>query len=187
MKDGREKPFVILVSEHCARWIPPMERFLVTSRHSADLIRVSEDELLKSLEAYSPDAVILPEKQLETAAEIAAHGYVAVQILIDHGADVHLLDACIRAGVLTGEEKELNLSVVQLLSEASRLRLLHRKTSTLQRKLDDARLVSRAKMLLMTHLQMSEEEAHRYIEKTSMDSGEARRNIAARIIHTYEE
>ncbi|HCG61364.1 MAG TPA: antitermination regulator, partial [Collinsella sp.] len=51
----------------------------------------------------------------------------------------------------------------------------------------DTKLVNRAKLLLVTRLQMTEAEAHRYIEKTAMDNGESRRDVALRLIRTYEE
>ena len=64
---------------------------------------------------------------------------------------------------------------------------LRKHTSSLRRKLDDTRFVSRAKLLLMTRLQMSEEEAHHYIEQTAMDSGRKSREVAESIIRAYEE
>ena len=59
--------------------------------------------------------------------------------------------------------------------------------SSLQQRLDDSRIVARAKLLLISHLGMSEGDAHRYIEKTAMDSCLPRRDVAEGIIRTYEE
>ena len=75
----------------------------------------------------------------------------------------------------------------QFLAMCMRLRTPRQYTSSLQRKLDDARLVSRAKLLWMSRLNMSETEAHRYIEKAAMDGCRKRREVAERIICTYEE
>ena len=98
-----------------------------------------------------------------------------------------LRPACISAGILVAERCEIAYAVPHLLAMSSRLRFLRQRASSLRRKLDDTRLVSRAKLLLMSRLQMSEEEAHRYIEKTAMDSGMKTREVALGIIRAYEE
>ena len=56
----------------------------------------------------------------------------------------------------------------------------------LQTKLEDLRLINRAKLTLMTYLNMTEAEAHRYIEKQAMDRRMTRRKVAEGILRTYE-
>jgi len=51
---------------------------------------------------------------------------------------------------------------------------------------EDDLLVERAKRLLESQLQMTEQEAHRFIEKTAMDRCIKRRRVAEIIIRTYE-
>ncbi len=77
-------------------------------------------------------------------------------------------------------------SVKLLLAAQQKIRALEEQTYTLQMKMEEIRLVNRAKLLLMEHLRMSEAEAHRYIEKRAMDACVKRREIAAGIIKTYE-
>ena len=72
-----------------------------------------------------------------------------------------------------------------LVATRRRLRALEEKTSSLQSKMEEIRLVNRAKLLLMEHLKMSEPEAHRTIEKRAMDACVKRRAIAESIIKTY--
>ena len=50
-----------------------------------------------------------------------------------------------------------------------RLRGMEKKAVTLQEKMEEIRLVNRAKWLLIEELKMTEQEAHRYIEKQAMD------------------
>lgn len=66
-----------------------------------------------------------------------------------------------------------------------RLRVLERKASTVEEKMEEIRLVNRAKWLLIEQLKMSEPDAHRYIEKQAMDRCAPRREIAKNIIKTY--
>lgn len=49
----------------------------------------------------------------------------------------------------------------------------------------EIRVVNRAKWILITELKMSEPDAHRYIEKQSMDQCISKRQIAEEIIKTY--
>lgn len=60
-------------------------------------------------------------------------------------------------------------------------------TIRLKEKMEEIRVVNRAKMLLMTHQHMSEEEAHRYLEKTAMDRCVKRTVLAEEIVKTYAE
>ena len=71
---------------------------------------------------------------------------------------------------------------------ASRKRILHlrEKQVQLQQKLEDLKVVDRAKCCLIQYLNMSEPQAHRYIEKQSMDMRASRRTVAEDIIKTYE-
>ncbi len=63
-----------------------------------------------------------------------------------------------------------------------RLRKTEKKTLTLQEKMEEIRLVNRAKWLLIERNGMDEPQAHRYIEKQAMDRCVTRRVIAQEII-----
>ena len=67
-----------------------------------------------------------------------------------------------------------------------KIHILSSQTTKLKVKMEEIRLVNRAKMLLMQHLKMTEQEAHRYIEKESMDRGLKRIAMAEKIIITYQ-
>jgi len=56
----------------------------------------------------------------------------------------------------------------------------------LTRKLEETRLVDRAKCALIQHGGLSEQEAHRLIEKRAMDQRTAKREIALEILREYE-
>lgn len=66
-----------------------------------------------------------------------------------------------------------------------RLRGLEQKTATVEEKMEEIRLVNRAKWLLIEHLKMPEADAHRYIEKQAMDRSVTKREIALGVIKTY--
>ena len=56
----------------------------------------------------------------------------------------------------------------------------------LKQKIEDIRIVDRAKLILISYMNMNEKEAHRYIEKQAMDLRATRRSIAEGILRTYE-
>ena len=66
-----------------------------------------------------------------------------------------------------------------------RLRRLEKRSLSLEEKMSEIRIVNRAKWVLIEHLKMSEQEAHRYIEKQAMDSCKSKREIAENLIKTY--
>ncbi len=70
-------------------------------------------------------------------------------------------------------------------SARERLRKFEKKTLSIEEKMEEIRIVNRAKWLLITELKMDEPEAHRYIEKQAMDRCVMRREVAAEIIKTY--
>ena len=67
-----------------------------------------------------------------------------------------------------------------------RMLTLQKENNKLRMKLEEMRYISRAKFLLITKQQMTEDAAHRYIEKTAMDTRRTRREVAQRIIAMYE-
>ncbi len=68
----------------------------------------------------------------------------------------------------------------------SRLTKVQTENMKLTQKLEDIRMVGRAKALLTRHLSMSEEDAHKYIERQAMDNRETKREVAESILKLYE-
>ena len=65
---------------------------------------------------------------------------------------------------------------------AARMGGMKRVVANLQDKIAEVKLIDRAKCLLVQYLGMSEEEAHRYIEKQAMDNCMTRSAIAHQIL-----
>ncbi len=66
-----------------------------------------------------------------------------------------------------------------------RLRKMEKKIVSLEEKMMDIKIVNRAKWLLINSLKMSEDDAHRYIEKQAMDKCVSKRIIAEDILKMY--
>lgn len=72
------------------------------------------------------------------------------------------------------------------LAAQERLRKMRGENQLLKQKIEDIRVIDRAKCLLIAYFRMTEEEAHKYIEQRAMDTRESRRAVAEDILKTYE-
>ena len=66
-----------------------------------------------------------------------------------------------------------------------KVQVLSSQTTKLKVKMEEIKQVNRAKMLLMQNMNMSEQEAHRYIEKEAMDRCIKKTAVAEQVISTY--
>jgi response regulator NasT len=77
-----------------------------------------------------------------------------------------------------------NLRVLCAIRE--RLRNMRSKQATVEEKIEELRLVNRAKWLLIECLHMTEPDAHRYITRQAMEQRTSKKEIAESIIRTYQ-
>ena len=93
-------------------------------------------------------------------------------------------------GVFTVRKPLPSQNVTQALdfikATRQRLRKMEKKAVSLEEKMMEIKIVNRAKWTLINSLSMSEEEAHRYIEKQAMDRSVSKRIIAEEIIRSYD-
>ncbi len=93
-------------------------------------------------------------------------------------------------GVLTLSPDAPDALIAQALellcAARQKLRRMETKAEKLEARVEDLKVINRAKFLLVQQLRMTEAEAHRYIEKQAMDTCRKRRTIAENIIRTYE-
>ncbi len=68
-----------------------------------------------------------------------------------------------------------------------RLESLRKENQKLQGKVHELQVVGRAKCALVQYRHLTEQEAHRFIEKQAMDQRTPRIEIAEDILHTYED
>ena len=82
---------------------------------------------------------------------------------------------------------ELFYQATKLLSAARRrIQTLESENNRLQKKIEEIRIVDRAKLILIQVLKMTEPQAQHYIEKQSMDLRQTRLTTAESILRTYE-
>ena len=74
------------------------------------------------------------------------------------------------------------------LVQATRSRMpdVKKESENLLTKIDEMRLINRAKLALMQYLKFTEPQAHRYIAKQAMDTRQTRKEVAIKILSMYE-
>ena len=94
------------------------------------------------------------------------------------------------AGVIT-LAKPTNLQMISqnlrvLCAIRERLRGIREHQATVEEKIEEIRLINRAKWLLIECLHMTEQEAHSHITRQAMEQRISKREIAESIIRTYQ-
>lgn len=93
-------------------------------------------------------------------------------------------------GVLTVSKPASGQIVMQslnlLCATRERLRRMEKKTASIEEKMEEIRVVNRAKWVLIDELKMTEADAHRYIERQAMNSCVTKKEIAERVISRYK-
>lgn len=124
---------------------------------------------------------------------------LAIDICSDSGAGVLLLvknelynevyAKVITYGVMTLSKPTSVQMITQnlrvLCATRERLRQMEAKQVSVEEKIEEIRMVNRAKWLLIECLSMAETDAHHYIEKQAMDLRVSKREVAENIIKTY--
>ena len=79
--------------------------------------------------------------------------------------------------------KQLFWQALKLAKVAQRrINMAHKENEKLEKKLEDMKIISRAKILLMVNKNITEEEAHKLIEKQAMDRRMTRIEVAREIV-----
>jgi response regulator NasT len=120
---------------------------------------------------------------------IASKGISQVILLVNN-ASIDFVSACEDDGVFSISkpvDKAFFLSALSLVkSVQSRIKLIQKENTQLKQKIEDIRIIDRAKCLLISIMKMNEQEAHKYIEKQAMDIRSTRRIVAEGILKLYE-
>lgn len=123
------------------------------------------------------------------AIEISGNKGTVILLLVRNEVYEEVCDKVTEYGILTLPKPASKQIVAHTLNFMAgireRLRKLENSSLSMEEKMKEIRLVNRAKWVLIEKLKMSEADAHRYIEKQSMDRCVSRKEIAEEIISTY--
>ena len=127
---------------------------------------------------------------MRLAIDICTNSGAGVLLMVKNDLFNDIYAKVVSYGVIT-LSKPTNLQMVAqnlriLCATRERMRQMQARQATVEEKIEEMRLVNRAKWLLIECLGMTEPEAHRYIEKQSMDERISKREVAENIIKTYK-
>lgn len=127
---------------------------------------------------------------IEFVMEACAESDAGVLLLIKNELYEDVYYKVVSAGVIT-LSKPTNLQMVAqtlrvLCAVRERLRGMRRHQATVEEKIEELRLLNRAKWLLIECLHMTEADAHRYITHQAMEQRTSKMEIAESIIRTYQ-
>jgi len=131
------------------------------------------------------------ENGVRFAMDVTASTSSAVMLFVKADFYETVYEKANAFGVFLLRKPTLSAAIVQALdwlcATRERLRAVEKRSVSLQDKMDEIKLVNRAKWILITNLNMTEDAAHRYIEKQAMDRCVTRRSVAEDILRTYKE
>ncbi len=133
----------------------------------------------------------LPDEFGESLARnIAARGICEVILIVKGELYDEISDRVEECGVITIAKpisKPLFWNALKMASVMhKRVKAIQSENKKLIQKIEDIRIIDRAKCILISHLSITEPEAHRYIEKQAMDMRLSRRNVAEELLKIYE-
>lgn len=123
------------------------------------------------------------------AADACLNSEAGVMLLVARELYEDICDKALSSGVIVAarpvNSRTLEERLHILCAVRERLRRAERKRVSVEEKIEEIRLVNRAKWLLIERTGMKEAEAHRYIEKQAMNQRVSRRKIAESVLQTY--
>ncbi|MBQ6908244.1 MAG: ANTAR domain-containing protein [Clostridia bacterium] len=168
---------------------------LTKDRFHSDMYRASSISeakrmtLLQDFDIVVINAPLKDESGIDFAVNTATENATGVLLLISNEYYEQVLDKVMAYGVLT-VSKPISRQVLYesfnlLVATNSRIKKVEKNNEKLTAKMEEVRIVNRAKWILIENLGLSEEEAHRIIEKQAMDERQSKREVAETIIRTY--
>ena len=144
----------------------------------------------RSFDLCIVNAPLTDELGVQFAIRTASEGFCQVILIVKNEIYDDVSAKVEDFGVLTVSKpmnRQIFWSALKMAGASYRkTEKLKTENKKLLQKIDDLRLLDRAKCILIQYLKMNEAEAHRYIEKQAMDMRMTKRQIAEGILRTYE-
>ena len=122
----------------------------------------------------------------QLATDICADSSASVLLFVKNELLDEVTAKVMEYGVMTIQKPVSSVlishSLRMLCAQRERLRHLEEKQRSVEEKISELRFVNRAKWLLIEQRGMTEEEAHRYVEKQAMDQRLSKQEVAKIII-----
>ena len=191
----KEHIYSVLIVSASEKFNESISALLPTSTYSPVHYTQSVNAAQRKILERSYDIILintpLPDDfGIKFATEISAGKTSVVLLFIRNETYSEVYEKVCDYGVFTMRKPvpplAINQSLDWLKATRERLRRMEKKNVSLQEKMEEIKIVNRAKWALINSCNMTETDAHRYIEKQAMDRCVTRREIAENIIQTYK-
>ena len=191
----QERTYGVLIVSAASSFFTVMEPLLPSTDYWPVVHAKSVAEAQRRLLEGTYDIVIinapLPDDfGLRLAISTCTDSSSGVLLLVKNDLYNEIYTKAMPYGVLTLSKPTNSQLIVQslrvLCATRERLRQMEHKQMSVEKKIEEIRLVNRAKWLLIECLVMKESDAHRYIEKQAMDLRISKSEMAENIIRTYK-
>lgn len=137
------------------------------------------------------NAPLADESGCRLASDISKTTAAGVLLLVRGELAAQVAEATGGDGVITlgkpVSRAQIAEAVSVFASVLAKLRRYETEKRDLERRLDELRITSRAKCLLMDQMHLSEEDAHRYLEKQAMDHRMTKPEFAKSVVRLFSE
>ena len=193
--DFAQNAYKVLIVSSSDKFVRPMldllpEKMFNPIETASDVAQARRKLLEREFDIVIINSPLRDEFGTKLALDICQKSSTGVLLFVkaEHYSDI--MSKVMQYGVLTISKPTspsmIMQSVQMLCSTRERLIIIQNKHASVEEKIEEIRIINRAKCLLIEQLKMTESEAHRYIEKQAMDRCVTKRKIAENIILTYK-
>ena len=143
----------------------------------------------RSFDCVLINAPLMDDPGIRFAIDCSARTSMPVLLLIKNEQHNDIAARVTPHGIFTLAKPVSRAGMTQglrwMVAARERLRRFEKKIVPLEDKMEELRLVNRAKWLLISELKMTEPDAHHYMEKQAMDQCVSKKEVAKDIIKIY--
>ena len=169
-----------------------LSSLLIPSRFQPQLTVKSTGSALRAFSERVYDLVIInarfpDEPMLTLAQDLARSSSTSVLLLVPSEFLQETLSRVRSYGVFVLDKPAsrhmVETALSWLISSCERLRYTEKRALSLEERMQEIRLINRAKWALIDRYGWTEPQAHHYLEKEAMDRGLPKREIAEKVLH----
>ncbi len=189
-----DKAFSVLVVSTAENFNSTMAAMLPESRYQPVRYAGSISAAQRAVAQRSYDFVIIntplsDDPGVRFAIDCSTSGKALVLLLVRNEIHADIYDKVARHGVFTlpkpMSRQAMDTALRWLTTAKTKLQSAEKKSTKMEDKMEEIRLVNKAKWLLISKEGLLEPEAHRTIEKEAMDRCVTKKEIAKEIIDKY--
>jgi len=190
----KERVYSILLVSSIDKFNASLRQLLPESRFNPLHIASGINESKRVMAEKAYDFVIInypvsDDDGIRFAIDTSSMKNTVVLLLVRSEIYIDIFEKVVDQGVFVLSKpiaKTVFYMIIDWMATArERIRMHESRTQSLEEKMAEIRLVNRAKLLLISEMNMDEPMAHRYIEKQAMDRCVNKRIIAEEIIKKY--